>query len=245
MQDGFLNLAEVRPWWLRLGLLLTVGSPLLTGGVLHARLHPEHFYRDLAMWTAYGVFIWLFVGSCAGLRRLVDWLTFAVLISLTIVLTGAAFRKLGIWQPLETLWMRSPTDPERSVMDLVFRLLVILSATPYGLLTLSSFPASDLIRWVSRRGAVRRTAWALRAAIFLRMLQNVAEVVSRSLVAWREENPALLVPRFRSDWRGSLLGRLRFFDWAWLSVFSWCTAIATQSLEAVPLVVRDFRRMGQ
>jgi hypothetical protein len=134
-------------------------------------------------------------------------------------------------------------DPQQSLMDLLFRFLMILASAPFALLVINSFPATDLMRWVSRRGANRTTAVALVGAIFLRMLQHVGEVVTRCMVAWQEENPLVLLPRFSADWAGSIFRKIGILEWVKMAVVAWCGTIAMQSIAAVPTVVTDFRRV--
>jgi hypothetical protein len=244
MGQSLLNLAEMRPWWLRTAMLALIGSPLFHSSVIHSQLHKQHFFEDLGKWTAYAVFIWLFVTLCVGINLLVEWLTVATLSSLTILFTGAILRQTGLWDGLATLLGSGAPDRQQSLMDLIFRVVMIMTATPFALLVISSFPASDLMRWVSQKGATRTAKIALIAAMFLRIFQHVGEVVTRCMVAWTEENPTVLLPRYRSDWVGSIVRKVGIFDWLRVSVFAWCIALATQSLVAIPTIVRDFRRVG-
>ncbi len=246
MGNASLKIAEVRPWWLRLFFLGLLGSPLMTSGILHRQLHEDHFFRDLAYWTAYAVFIWLLVALCVGLKTLTEWLMIASISAMTILITGAIFRKLGVWETLQKL-VASPstTDSAQDLMDLIFRFIMILVATPFALLIISSFPATDLMRWVSRQGATRTATVALVGAIFLRMLQHVGEVVTRCMLAWEEENPAILLPRYSADWAGSVVRKIGILEWVKVSVVAWCSVIAIHSLAAVPTVVKDFRRVRE
>jgi hypothetical protein len=238
-----LNLAAVRPWWLRLFILAMLGHPLVASRVLHGQLHKEHLFFDIGNWTTYALFIWMFVGLCVGLKRLLDWLSIAAIFALTVLLTGAILRKTGLWSLIERTVGTTTTDPTQSLIDLLFRFFMILAATPFAMLVIESFPASDLMRWVSRRGATHTARVVLVAAMFLRMFQHVGEVVTRCMVAWREENPSVILPRYRGDWVGSIFRKLGVLEWIKVSVSSWCAAIAVQSLAAIPTVVRDFRRV--
>ena len=238
-----LNLAEVRPWWLRLLILAMFGSPLVGSKILHAQLHKEHVFYDMGEWTAYALFIWMFVFLCVGLKRLLDWLSLATVFAMTVLLTGAALRKTGLWSLIEKLAGTTPTDSTQSLIDLLFRFFMILAATPYVMLLVESFPATDLMRWVSRQGATRTARAALVAAMFLRMFQHVGEVVTRCMIAWREENPTIILPRYRADWAGSIFRKIGVLEWIKDSISAWCAVIAIQSLAAIPTVVRDFRRV--
>ena len=241
--EPILNPTQIRPWWLRLGLLAFLGSPMILSKVLHGGLHEAHFFSDLGKWTAYAVFIWLFVVLCAGLKRFIDWLSVASLFGLTVMFSGALLRKAGVWLLLEKALMGVHTSAEQQVMDLFFRFIVILVSYPFALLMINSFPAADIMRWVSRRSATRAGSTAVVVAMFIRMLQVVSEVVTRAMLAWKEENPAVVLARFRADWMGSPFHRVAILQWARLAISAWCGVIAIQTFETVPVIVRDFRRM--
>lgn len=244
MNKGLVNLAALKPWWLRLLFFILIGHPLIWSPVLHSQLHKAHFYKDLGLWTAYTLFLWLIIGLSVGLKTLVDWVTVASISAFTVLVTGAIFRKFGIWIWLENLYPSAHSiDPTQNLMDLMFRFIMISASAPFALLVINSFPAADLMRWVSRRSASRATSVALICAIFLRMLQHVGEVVTRCMIAWREENPQIVVPRFSADWAGSIFLRIGVIEWVKTAVVAWCGTIAMHTLAAVPTVVADFRRV--
>jgi hypothetical protein len=244
MNTALVNFTSLKPWWIRAFILALIGHPLIASPVLHSQLHKDHFFKDLALWTSYMVFVWLFIEFCVGLRTFLNWITVASMFALTVLMTGAVFRKLGAWDWLQDIYHGSHViDPQQNLMDLIFRFIMILASAPFALLVINSFPATDLMRWVSRRGASRTTTAALVGAIFLRMFQHVGEVVTRSMVAWREENPRIFVPRFSADWAGSIIEKIRMLEWVKVAIVTWCGAIAVQSIAAVPTVVMDFRRV--
>lgn len=244
MTTSHVNLTALKPWWLRFGILLLLGHPVIYSPVLHSQLHASHFYRDLGLWTAYMVFLWIFIWLCVGLKMVADWVTVSTISAFTVLATGAIFRRLGIWVWLQSFFHSTQsTDATQSLMDLMFRFIMISASGPFALLVINSFPAADLMRWISRRSASRTTAIALICAIFLRMLQHVGEVVTRCMVAWREENPDIIAPRFCADWSGSIFLKVGFLQWMKTAVVAWCGAIAMHTLTAVPAVVADFRRV--
>ncbi len=244
IDSGWLGLTRIRPWWVRLILLALLAAPLFGKRGLHPTLHDTHVFVDIGSWTAYVCFIWGFVFVCVGVNRLIDWLSTAFMLALVLLLTGALLRKLGVWHFIEELLRVAPKDPDVVNLALIAQFFKVIATYPLALLTLVSFPASDLVRWASQLSSRRPRTWTLRLAILLRMLQNVAEVVTRCMVAWREENPQLIVPRFRADWHGSLFSRLGILSWAKDLLIIWPRTVAMQSLQAVPFVVRDFRRLA-
>lgn len=243
------NFAEVKPWWVRLGLLVLTASPLLGVTDLHGQIHGAHLYTDLILWCSYGLFVWAVVGFSVGFERLLQWLSVATITGLTVAFTGAALRGMGFWRLLESLLVDAglsapvPTAQE-ATLGLVLRLLVIMISLPLALFALQSFPAPNLLR----RVVAPRLGWlqslSVTVAVFLRMFQHVFEVATRMLVAWKEENPQLIVPRARGDWRVSLKARLGVFGWWQSAVWAWCLGLLCQALMPVPVVARDWSRFA-
>lgn len=243
-----LNFSQIQPSWLRLALLALISSPLFMGGALHARLHLEHWSRDLVGWSAYAIFIWLLILLSIGLERLVQWLSAATVVGLTVVISGGVLRKLHLWDLLQSLFGTAATSTVTTAagqdeLDLIYRLIMIMITLPLALFAINSFPASNLIQKISVRSHDRRHKLRVHCALALRVFQHVFEVATTTLVAWREENPELLLPRFRDDWRGSAVGRLGFLKWVRIAVWTWCLALTLQTVLIVPILVRDFKRL--
>jgi len=98
MTTPYLPITEVKPWWLRLGLLAAIASPMLSPQLLHATIHADHPFADLANWTEYCVFTWIFVWLCVGLDRLLAWLAAAAVFGLSVAFGGALVGKTGLWE---------------------------------------------------------------------------------------------------------------------------------------------------
>lgn len=242
---GYLSLSEIRPWWVRLSLLLVLGEPMLTGGSLHVRLHVDHAFLDLGYWTAYAVFIWLFVFLCVGGSRLLAWLAAASVFGLALVMGGATLTKIGVWEFLQGLLGAVGTvtefDRVQRELDLLFRLLMILTSLPFFLLALQSFSASAIFAAAVRRGASGGNKVLIGLAVFLRLFQHVFELFERFLLAWREENPRMLSPRHAAD-SSSAFRSLRILEWWKTSLWVWCIALLQHSLLFVPVVVREWQQ---
>lgn len=240
-----LNFAQIHPW-ARFTLLALFGSPLFIGNALHPQLHLDHWSKDLLAWSAYAIFIWLVIFLSIGLERLLQWLSAATVLGLTIVVLGVILRKLHIWELLHGLFGTSANataNAGQDELDLIYRLFMIMISLPFALFFINSFPASNLLGKVSVRSPERRHKLRVHAALALRVFQHVFEVATTTLVAWREENPELLLPRFRDDWRGSVFGRLGFLKWVRIAIWTWCLTLTLQTLLIVPIVVRDFKRL--
>lgn len=244
MTGGYMNLVQVRPWWLRLAILALIACPLFGVSTLHTEIRPDHVFDDLAEWTAYSLFIWILVGLVVGLHRLIAWLSVSILFGITVAFSGAIIRKLGIWHVIEHL-VKATTESQASLAqteaDLVLLLIRVTATLPIALLTLQSFPASDVLRRAARpdnSGHVRE-AWLL-TAIAIRIFQHVFEVAGSMFLAWREENPKILLPRYKNDWENGVKGRLGLIGWLKTSIWAWSVGLLQQSLVFVPVAVRDW-----
>lgn len=236
-------LVEVRPWPVRLLLLILVGIPLFTAGDAHPTIHADAFVADLGHWLAALLFIWLFVALSVGLEVFLKWMMLPVVTGLTMVFTGALAQASGLWDVVHSLTGFEGKSVSEENAKLVHTLIMILATFPYSLLFLKSFPASHLVHWVSHESRKGNFSIVL-LAIFIRMLQHVVESVPRTLFGWREENPQMVAPRYRDDWRGTTLKRVAsYIDWVRMAVVALGATLAVQSLAMVPGVVRDFNRL--
>jgi len=241
-----INFRLVRPWWLKVGFLVLLGSPLATGGTLHPTLHQAHLFRDLLEWSLYALFLWLFMFLCVGLERVVTWIGWSFAIGLSVVFSGSFAAKSGAWTAVEAIAkalhlgaVPSASNPD---LDMAYRLIVIVTSTPLAIFAMQSFSAAEIVRWASSRATARRRGAkaAIAFAVAFRMFQHVSETFDCAFIAWKEENPQILLPRFRDDWRGSVTGRLTFFSWFKEAVWVWCVAMLLQTLVVIPRIVQDF-----
>jgi hypothetical protein len=229
--------------WMRALLFAVLVCPMLTSKLLHSAFHPDHFLLDLIYWTLYANVLWLFVIACVGEDRFIDWIKAPALFGLTTLASGIVLKDVGAWKILESYFGVVEKSSLQFQLGLLYRFVVIIATSPLLLLAVHSFPASEGVRWVSKRGASRRTYFVLRLSLFLRILQLVAETVPRHILAWKEENPKVIWPRFRDNWQGSIPKKATVAKWVLQSVAAFCQSLAMQVLEALPMVVRDFRQI--
>lgn len=243
---GVLNYAGIRPWWLRLFILVLFATPLFGLGNLPVELKPDAVFQGLAAWIAYAVFAWLIVGLAVGIDRLLSWLCVGVVFGLTVTVSGALMRHMKLWEVIEHFVdyvSHHATSVSSNEADLVRRMIVIMIAIPYSMLLLDSFPASDILRRAARPGQSRFAGFWLAVAIFLRVFQHVFEVAGRLFLAWREENPRVLWPRHRQDWHGWGSG-LGFLRWTKSAIWAWSVTLLEQAVLFVPTAVRDWIRIN-
>lgn len=245
MKGKFFNLAQIRPWWLRLLILFLFASPLFGVSELPTKIRPDYIFSDLGQWSAYAVFVWLIVWFTAGLEQLIAWLSVAVIFGLTVAFSGAALRKSSVWEVLET-FTRSTFGAQITSTtaegDLVLLLIRVMTTLPIAILALQSFPPADILRYAARPGHIRAREWWIAVAIFVRVFQHVFEVAGRMLLAWREENPQLILPRFRGDWANQFVPLWGIIDWLKAAVMAWSVGLLQQALLFVPVAVRDWGR---
>lgn len=248
MGGGVLNLAIVRPWWLRCLVLLLPALPLVGVSGLPSTLRSEYVFSDILQWALYALFVWGFVALVVGLERSVVWLAIGTLLALIILFWGSAFRHLDIWKALAKLLQGVAPTSQSVIADqanLVLLSLRLIATVPLCLLILHSFPASDLLRAASRpRRASRFNEARVALAIFLRVFQHVFEVAGGMLFAWREENPGVVRPRHRSDWTGVIASGRGLAPWMMASVYAWSISLLQQGLLIVPVAVKDWDRIA-
>jgi hypothetical protein len=154
---------------------------------------------------------------------------------------------MHIWEFFQRILLlpvsNNPVPVGQDELDLIFRLIMIMVSFPFVLFAITSFPAANLLQKVTVRSTERRNKLVVHCALFLRIFQHVLEVTTTTFTAWREENPEVILPRFRDDWRGSPLGRLGFISWFRMAVWTWCLALTLQTVLLVPIVVKDFKRL--
>lgn len=252
MDDSTINFAEVRPWWVKPFLLFIIGSPLLGLSSLPARVRIESVFVDLAGWCAYAVFVWIFIALVASLEQLLRWLCVALFFGLTVAISGAVLRKVGIWRAIEAFTTNlfgmvggtteSLNESSDADAKMVLLLIRVMSVVPLAMLAVQSMRPSAMLRAAMRpsHGAIRE--WRITIAIFIRVFQHVFEIAERMLFAWQEENPHILVPRFRGDWRKGVSFCWLFLGWLKDSVWTWSIGLLLQALLFVPIAVRDWSR---
>lgn len=231
-----IEVIKIRPWWLRLALLTLIASPMFLPSGMHTSLHADQLFSDFATWMGYAVFLWLFIGLCVGLERLLVWLSAATVFGLALAFGGACVAKLGIWSWLNSvlgdLSGSTGTTLIEHQSDLIFRLFIVMTSLPFFFLVVNSFPATDIFLSAVRHGTRGRAKFFVVVAVFLRLFQYVFEVFTSLWLAWREENPEKILPRHRLEFHR--------FRWAMDSLLAWCAALLVHSLIFVPTVVRDW-----
>ena len=235
----WLQFQNLRPWWLKLLLLILAGSPLFSSlpatllGSFLAKNYPE-LPGPILVVPLLTMLIWSICLPSLGLRKFLDYMAGAFVLALTTVITGAVLRRM---LPMSFI---GPGDPNLRLVQLYFNILAVF---PYSLTFINAFSVSALIQRLSLTNGKHRLA-GLHLALTLRIFQHVGEVVTRLLLVWREEHPELLLPRHRADWRGLAI----LWSWPiWLlqSIYQWIFACIILTFEPIPVMVNEIEQLAE
>lgn len=235
---AFLKLQNLRPWWLKMAVLVFIGYPLFSNypaGIIAAgleKLVPEAPGNILA-WPLITFLIWACCLPSLGTEKLLDYLAAAYTMAITTVVSGAILR--GILPAI------FPADIAADNFRLLRVYFNILAVFPYSLTFLNSFSVSNLMtRFSKARGRFRNAG--LHLALALRICQHVGEVIPKLLLVWREEHPDLLLPRHRDDWHGfSPLAKWPM--WVIRSISQWIFACIILTFEPIPVMVNEIEQL--
>ncbi len=235
-----LRLQNLRPWWLKMAVLMLIGYPLISNrpaGIIAARLEqllPETPGSMLA-WPIITFFIWACCLPSLGTARLLNYLAAAYAMAITTVVSGAVLR--GI---LPAVFSADTSADSFRLLRVYFNILAVF---PYSLTFLNSFSVSNLmVRLAKTRGKFREAG--LHLALALRICQHVGEVIPKLLLVWREENPDLLLPRCRDDWHGLAL-LVKWPMWVVRSISQWIFACIILTFEPIPVMVNEIEQIDE
>lgn len=238
-----MKIANIRPWWLRLVVLLSLGIPAFTGWPLshfyHSGNHPTDLIFNLSLWVGYAGVILTLIGINMGGERLAEVVSVASVLGLTTALLGGAVRRLG-----QFLVNNSNGGQDAVVSYKMLNILVIvLAVIPYAIFFVNCFSASKLVEAISHWTGKRRLL-GTHAALAFRVVQHATEVASTLMLAWVEENPQRLLPRFRTDWKESTFGWVHFFGWFQQAILTWSFALLIHTIEPIPMFADELAKIN-
>lgn len=237
---AFLKIQNLRPWWLKMAVLILIGYPLFSNrpaAILAAWLDQilPATPGTLLAWPLLTFFIWACCLPALGSAKLLDYLSAAYAMAITTALSGAILRGL-----LPAIF---PADIATDHLRLIRVYFNVLAVFPYSLTFLNAFSTGELIARLTRTRGRFKSA-GLHLALALRVCQHVGEVVPRLLLVWREENPDLLLPRFRDDWQGAGF-LLRWPLWIARSIAQWIFACIILTFEPIPVMVNEIEQIDE
>ncbi len=236
---AFLKLQHLRPWWLKIAVLMLIGYPLFSNrpaafiGAAMGQHLPETLGPMLA-WPLITFFVWACCLPSLGTAKLLDYLAAAYAMAITTVVSGAVLRLA-----LPAIFPADTADNFR-LLRVYFNILAVF---PYSLTFLNSFSVSNLMNRLTRtRGRFREAG--LHLALALRICQHVGEVIPKMLLVWREENPDLLLPRCRDDWHG-ISPLVKWPMWFVRSISQWIFACIILTFEPIPVMVNEIEQIDE
>lgn len=235
-----INIATLKPWWIRLIFFILIGLPPFTKWPLNKFETTTDPFLNLALWLGYAFFIWMLIFITTKPKQFLSFLAPATLIALTTAMLGAAFIRLI--PPL------SGKDGQISLESISFEmtklLIIMMAVIPYALLFVNSFSVSGIIKKTSEMAGKKKSK-IVHLALAFRVFQHVGEVFTNLLLVWREENPRIIWPRFSRDW-DSFWEILKCFPrWFMISIKSWCYALFIHTLKAVPFFAQELSKINK
>lgn len=234
--DTLLNISKMNPWWFRLFFLLLIGVPIFSGWPLTVFFNKSDPFSQLALWLAYGIFIWLFIFLNCGLDRLLSFLSIASILGITTALIAATIRKIFPF-------ISGPSSELEVNLKMSLLLIEIITVVPYGLFFVNSFSVGGILLKFSGADNNYKKIIAYHLALTLRIFQHVGEVLINLLFVWREENPKLLLPRHNKN--NSVISIKSFFNvimWFIESMVLWSFAIFIFTINAIPVFVDEMTK---
>jgi hypothetical protein len=249
-----MKIKSIRPPALRLLLLMLLGLPALFYWPLTTLITEKDSLGFLALLMVYCALITLVIIWEVGSEEWARWFSAAMV--LAVVTLAPAFGFLKGWE----LWDKfrgsetaveqpaavgtkaaankpvSSNDEDRKkwVWNKLRVGVTIVTVLPYALLVVNCFSVSGAIRRVTEFG-LRTQILMKHTLIGLRVLQHVAEVLPPIVLVWREENPQLIIPRFRDDLGGIFDRAAKCSAWFCSAIWLWVRAGLTFAVEPIAI----------
>jgi len=235
MANYQLKLSEVKPTWFKLLILIFIGLPPFTGWPLSRFMSGNYAVHNISVWTAYGVFIWLFTGLNVGGKQLLKYLSVAFTASLLILMLTGVFSHIPFLNP------EKPADESLALSyTSAMTFVIMIAVIPYGLFAINCFSASAYVQTLQFQSG-KRFKFKVHLALALRVCQHVGDVLMKLFDIWREENPRLIRPRFATDLNESKLSFIGYILWFKNAVVTWCFALLSHTFEAIPYFSEEMR----
>lgn len=232
-----LQIAKVRPVWLRVLILIIIGLPSITGWPLSLFATTSDTLRNMLIWLAYGCFIWLFILLNTGLKQLMSFLSFAFLLAIITCFSGALFRQMV------ALFNNVSKEESAYVSNKMLSLFIcMISVIPYSLFFINCFSISSFVSRLDFSSGKNHKI-KIHLALALRVFQHVGEVTTNLLDVWREENPRMISPRFREELKESKWSYLSWFNWFLNAAITWCFAMMMHTFEAIPYLSEEMKNI--
>ena len=227
-------------------MLIILGIPAFTGWPINLLAHSGSSSADLlfnlSLWVGYAAVMLLLVGLNMGSERLAEVLSIASVLGITTALLGGVVRRAG-----QFVFGGAGQDQDALNALISYKMLnilvIVLAVIPYALFAVNCFSVSRFLERVAHWPG-RRKLIGVHAALAFRVIQHASEVASTLMLAWTEENPQRLLPRFRDGWKESTLGWVYFFPWFQQAVLTWAFALLIHTIEPIPVFADELAKIN-
>lgn len=230
---------RITPLWLRFFVLTLLAVPAFTP-VLNSVSIIEHIPAGVppaiakaSVFLAYALVLFAIIVVTIGIAGLTRLLAVAIPLALVVSITRALLPEI----PFIGAFLQG-SKPIQGVDVASFdQLVTMLTVIPLALFVVQCFPASEFIlRMRKNRDSVSENT--VRAAILFRVYVVVTDAIASFRKAWTEENPRVLLPRYRSE-ATSTQKILKFPFWFFGAAKLWSLALITYSIEQIPPLIHQ------
>lgn len=235
---------NIRPWWLRLSLLLVVAFPIITGypiSLLASKISLTSVYSQklsmLASWLLYAVIVWLVVLFNAGLKKGRSYLFASFVLAAITGGIGFLIRKIipGVAVEQSSIGI---------ILKMAKIMLTITIVVPYSIMFIHCFSAKGAIESVSTWKGLLRVP-GLHFALSMRIFQHAGEVVFNLTDIWLEEFPNMWKPDY-SDTKIGTIKKISLFPvWIIQSLNAWIFACIVHTFEPIPIMVAEVEMVSK
>jgi hypothetical protein len=233
MENSRKGIMRVKNLWARFALLVIIFFPIFIPiiGFYDASVYMPHEIPDqiknMVPYLIYMAIVYFFIVRTFGLAGLGGLLLIATPIALSVSLA----RGITPHIPYVGIFLQgSKPDIDRNFLS-IMQFVKMLVLIPGPLFVIKCFPAHELISKI--KTSKNKPEYLIKIAIISRMFVVVTEAVSKFWNAWNEENPNLILPRYRIDISTSQK-LVKSPLWLLGASKTWCFALVVYCIEQIP-----------
>jgi hypothetical protein len=232
-RKGIMRINNMRA---RLAVLIIIFFPLFIPviGMFDVSNHLHHETPEqiakIVPYLIYAFIVYFLISFTFGLTGLSGLLLIATPIALSVSLARGLTPHIPY---IGDFLQGSKPDADRSFLS-IMQFVKMLILIPGPLFIMRCFPAHEIISKIQL--SKKSPEYLIKFAIISRMFVVVTEAVSKFWGAWREENPRLILPRYRIDISTSQK-LVKSPLWLLGASKTWCFALVVYSMEQIPPLI--------